>query len=132
MVVWSEYLVDIHQVEMVGQEIDHDPHEDDSQNVRNDPDDELADIAELLIFELSSEQHQREDTPEHAEDSHEKGVNNQQHERFSILEADAIAEPRAVVVHHQHTALACRAVMSPFGFEHLADETVSAISTGSM
>lgn len=55
---------------MVREEVDHDPHENDPQNVCYDPNDELDQIAVVFVFELSPDEHERENAPEYSEDSH--------------------------------------------------------------
>ena len=54
------------------------------------------------------------------EPTKEGRVDEEQEEGFVVAEADAGSQPRAVVVHLQHAALACRAVMGAVGFLGLA------------
>lgn len=43
---------------------------------------------------------------------------------FAVPEADAVVDPGTVVVHIEHAAVAGRAVVTPFGLEHIAHKTV--------
>ncbi len=115
-------------MKVIRQKVDHHGDEDDPQNIRNNPEQELPEIRVILRLELAPQDDKGEDAAHDAEDSDEKGVDDQEHEGLSVLETDAVAEPRTVVVHHEDAALACAAVMGSFGFENLADQAVSVVN----
>jgi hypothetical protein len=51
-------------------------------------------------------------------------VDQQQDEELTVPKADAVVDPRAVVVHVQHATVARRAVMAPLWFKDIAHQTI--------
>lgn len=132
MVVWSFYLVVVDQVKVIGQEVDHDPHKDYAQDVGYNADNKLGHVREILVLELGANQNEWVNATQNPKDAYPESVDNQQHEGFAVLEAHAVAQPRTVVVHYQHTTLAGRAVVSALGLKNLANQAVSGVSEESI
>ena len=55
----------------------------------------------------------------------ELGVDEQEDEVLAIPEANAVVDPRAVVVHVDHAPVAHGAVVAPFRLEQVAHQTVA-------
>ena len=66
---------------------------------------------------------------EHRKDNEDGGqldVDEKQQEVLTVPEADAVVDPRAVMVHVEHASVAGGAVMAPLGLEDVAHEAVAA------
>ena len=55
---------------------------------------------------------------------HDEDIYQKEQEVFAIPEANAIVDPRTMVVHVQNTPIACRTVVASFGFEDVAHEAI--------
>lgn len=51
-------------------------------------------------------------------------IDEQKHEEFAVPKANTVVDPRAVMVHVQHTPVASRAVMASLRLEYIAHQAV--------
>jgi hypothetical protein len=54
----------------------------------------------------------------------EKDINKQQHEILAVPEAHTVVDPRAVMVHVEHTSVAHRAMVTSLWLEHVAHQAI--------
>ena len=57
--------------------------------------------------------------------NHEHAIGDQEKEVFPVVEANAVLNPRAMVVHRQHTPITHRAMMTSLRLEYMADQAVA-------
>jgi hypothetical protein len=55
-----------------------------------------------------------------------RSVDQEEEEVFAVPKPDAIIDPWAVMIHVHHTSIACRAVVTAFRLEHVANQAISA------
>lgn len=73
----------------------------------------------INVFSFSAESNEESKCTENgAEDDVEEHLE----EEFTVLEANAIVDPWAMMVHVEDASIACGAVVAAFGFEDVADE----------
>ena len=98
------------EVEMESHESGDDEGEDAGQNVgRHDK------VAHLVIECVRMAQRARNDrvTRRHDQQAGHRTVEEHVHEEFVVVEADAVSDPGAMMVHLEDAAIALRAVMAP-------------------
>ena len=54
----------------------------------------------------------------------EEDIDEQQHEVLAVPEAHTVVDPRAVMIHVEHTSVAHRAVVTPLWLEHVAHQAI--------
>ena len=62
--------------------------------------------------------------PKDRVDNRRHCVEEQEHKIFPILEANAVVNPGAMMIHVEHASVTDRAVMASFRLEHVTDQTV--------